>query len=199
MVLYGCSITKRVSFRGANQEFTNVYHYDFSNIIGAADGNDLINDLKGVETSLHSTDVTFVLGRVWSAGQSPGQNQMLTEVTLSGTGNQSTNISMSREMAFLVQWPAGINIRGRPVYLRKWYHSCGALNGINPSGGTMQNTTQFTGPNLAAIEAGVSGVRNVTAGANAGQLASASGRLTTGAAQAYPWLEHHQLGDMWRG
>lgn len=199
MPVYGISITKRVSFRGANQEFSNVYHYDFDNIIGAADADDAIDEIKATEIDLHSGDVTFVLGRCWSAGQSPGENQMLTEKALSGIGNMAVNSSLDRERAVLMYWPAGFNVRGRPVFLRKWYHCCGSIALQSFNSGNLQNTTALSTGVRDAIATKVGELNTITAGATSGTLCAASGRDFTSGPVTYPWLEHHQLGDAWRG
>lgn len=199
MAIYGFSITKRVSFRGVQQEFSNVYHYNFASIIGGADADDAIDDLTTHEKLLHSADVTFVLGRCWSAGQTAGQNQMLTEKALSGTGSLTANVVMDRERAFLVQWPAGFNSRGRPVFLRKWYHSCGGPASIVVSNGMLQQTVALTTTERNNLAALADNIDTISAGANQGDLCAASGRQKTGGPVAHEWLEHHQLGEAWRG
>lgn len=199
MPIYAVSITKRVSFRGANQEFSNVYHYDYSGALGQADADALIDAIKAIEVPLHSSDVTFVLGRVWTAGGSPAANQMVAEKALSGTGSQAVIGEMDRERAVLAQWPAGLNVLGRPVYLRKWFHSCGNCNAVSFSAAIFQNTAAISDANRNTIQAKVNELRQVTANAKTFNLCAKSGRLSTAPAVIYKWLEHHQLGDQWRG
>lgn len=199
MAIYGVAITKKVTFRLAPQEFSNVYHYSTSGVLGGADAESLIDQLKTIETSLHAADVTFVRGRVWTSGGSPASNVMVKEKALSGTGNQINDSSMDRERAVLAQWPAGVNNRGRPVYLRKWYHSCGAVAGVTWGSSIHANTGPISDPNRATIAAQVDNVEDITAGAHNLTLVAKSGRTRTGPLAIYKWLEHHQLGDQWRG
>lgn len=200
MAVHGLSITKRVLFRGFQQEFSNVYHYYHSTELDGTEADSLIDAVKAIEVGLHSTDVTFVVGRCWSAGGSSAANAMISEKALSGTGTQATNASMDRERAVLAQWPAGVNTRGRPVYLRKWYHSCGGIAGVNFAAAAIhQNTQEIASADRTTIAAAVDAVEEVVVNAKNMQLVAKSGRLRTGPLAIYRWLEHHQLGDKWRG
>jgi hypothetical protein len=192
----GIAVTKSVSFRGVQQEFSNQYNYE--HLTGAGlNAEQLLDELVAVEKPFHSTDVTFVRGKVWTSGGSPGENEMLIQKDLSGTGTQGTNTSMDRERAILIRWPAGVDSRGHPVYLRKWYHSCGNFAGNSFSAGILQNTLEINATIRSNIAASAEAVRELGATEVWG-LCSPTGRATTGQAQCHAWLEHHQLGDMWR-
>lgn len=192
----GLSVVKKVLFRGVQQEFSNVYHY---NLAGAQTGpfEAMLDEVKATEVTFHSSDVTFVRGAVWSSGGSPAQNQMLFQKDFTGTGNQSLNTSQDRERAVLVQWPAGLDSRGKPVYLRKWYHSCGGFAGQAFAATHLQNTVQLQQVTRDAIAAAADAMTNIGV-AEAWELVAESGRVITGDVFCHPWLEHHQLGDMWR-
>ncbi len=192
----GISIVKTVLFRGVQQEFSNVYHYE---LLGAQTGpwEALLDEMKASEINFHSSDVTFKRGAVWSAGGTPAQNAMLFQKTFTGLGGQTTNASHDRERAVLVRWPAGIDSRGKPVYLRKWYHSCGACANVSFSAGMMQNTAALSTAERTTIANAAAAFDEVGA-TEAWQLCSASGRRTSAPVEAHKYLEHHQLGDMWR-
>lgn len=195
-MIIGVSITKQVSFRGVQQEFSNVYHYTFP---GAVTGpwEDIVDEIKAFEVPWHSTDVSFVRAAVWSAGGSPGSNQMLFQKDLSGTGSSTNNASMDRERAVLIRWPAGFASNGKPVFLRKWYHSCGAFAGNTFSAGVLQQTSPLTGTQIASIAAAADAATSVGITED-WELCSPTGRVWEDNAQCHTWLEHHQLGDMWR-
>lgn len=197
MARYGVSIVKQVSFRGVNQEFSNVYYYE-GPTLDEAGATALAAAVKANEVQFHSTDVTFVRFSVWTAGGSPGTNQMISQGTLSGAGTQSLNSSMDRERAVLVQWPAGFDSRGHRVYLRKWFHSCGYCCGQSWTPGNLQNTSALSTAQKNAIVAAAAGFDGVLAAGGSYDLCAKSGRQPSLPAQAHPWLEHHQLGDMWR-
>lgn len=197
MARYGISIVKRVSFRNALQEFANVYHYNGPAVDDTA-LDLLLQQIRDFETVFFSTDVTFVRGLLWTTGGGPATNEMRVQKAFGGTGNQATLASMDVERAVLVQWPAGKNIRGRPVYLRKWFHSCGVCSSVSFGAGVLKQTTAISDPdrNLIALTAANFVTVNMPSGQY--QLCANSGRQTSGPGVTYKWLEHHQLGDMWR-
>lgn len=197
-MIVGVALTKSVSFRGVQQEFTNVYYYEDVTAV-AVPAQTLIDDIKATEVSLHSSDVTFVRAKVWKAGGTPAQNEMVLQVPLSGTGNQAANTSMDRERAVLVRWPAGLDSRGHPVYLRKWYHSCGGCNGNTFSASHLQNTGSLNSTIRNSIATKCDELSQIGT-LNAWALVAESGRTRSGAGtpECHEWLEHHQLGDMWR-
>jgi hypothetical protein len=198
----GVSITKTIAFRGGNQEFSNVYYYENAGALpDQTQAEGIIDTLTGWEKTWHSTLVTFTRGRLWSQGGSPGSNNMIFQKNLSGTGAQAVVTSMDRERAYLFRLRAGSDSRGNPVYLRKWYHSCGLFDGAVAVGTTiLDNTTGFTAGNRTALANKADTVRTMVANGGPWELVSKGGRqFTTGEQfQAHQYLEHHQLGDMWR-
>jgi hypothetical protein len=198
----GLSITKSTSFRNSTQEFSNVYYYFCgATLPSETDANALIDAVKALEVGFHSTDVTFVRGRVWSQEGSPGANNMISQKNLSGTGSRTGLVTMDKERAFLVRWRAGNDSRGQAVYLRKWYHSCGLGPGaVTPDTGTLQQTSGFTQTQRDAVAAAVESVKSLTVNGIAFALNSKAGRgVSIGeTAKCHNFLEHHQFGDMWR-
>jgi hypothetical protein len=124
---------------------------------------------------------------------------MRVQKTLTGLGLGGTGIAFDRERAILIRWPAGTDIRGRPVYLRKWYHSCGTVQGDTNIGvnSVLQNTTEIPLVGRNFIAGLAEELREVNPVETAG-LCSAKGRANQGGAQCHRFLEHHQLGDEWR-
>lgn len=200
MSITGVSITKSVSFRGVQQEFSNVYYY--STPLGAmsvAEATSAVNTIVTAEKTWHSTDVSFVRAKVWSASGSKAENEMIYQTALSGTGSQATNTSLDRERAVLVQWRAGVDTLGRPVRLRKWFHICGAYsNGTQPTTTNMQNTSQINTAIRTDMATKANALKSITAVARNFDLVGPSGRPTSGDAVTHEYLEHHQLGDEWR-
>lgn len=196
----GISILKRTAFRGSTQEFSNHYFYRSNlalpdNALAGA----LIDEIVLTERDLHSTLVTFVMGRLWSHGLGAVNNQMILERPLSGTGNQATVTSFDKERAVLVRWPAGVDNRGRPVYLRKWYHSCGNCAGTAFGSGQLDNTAEINFAGLTAIQNKAAEI-GVIGATSAWNLMAPSGRQFDGnQPQAHKFLEHRQFGDQWRG
>jgi hypothetical protein len=192
----GIQILKRCTFRLGSQHFANVYHYS-DPTAGAIDYAGLVSEIVTIEKNLHSTDVTFVSAQVWSSGGTPSQNQMQYETTLSGTGVYAANAAMDRERAILMQWPAGLNVLGKPVYLRKWFHSCGAAAAQSFGNPQLQQTAELTQANRDALATEANKLR-IIGPTDAWLLCAPSGRLHTGPGFVHKFLEHHQLGDEWR-
>lgn len=196
MPIYAIAIEKAVSFRGATQPFSNVYHYRVA--AGAAPNwTPVLDELVAIEKQLHAAAVSFVQARIWTAGGTKEQNQMVEERALSGTGAGSTHAAMDRERALLIRWPAGKDSRGKAVYLRKWFHCCGSAAGVTFSDAILQNTAQIPQSNRDGIMVEANKLRLIGL-ADEFLLVAASGREHTGPGQCHPYLEHHQLGDQWR-
>jgi hypothetical protein len=198
----GISITKSVSFRGVQQEFSNVYYYDGGiSTPSVVQADAMIDELVTIEKTFHSTLVNFMVGRLWSQGGSPSTNNMISQKTLSGTGARATFNNFDRERAFLFRLRAGVDSRGQPVYLRKWYHSCGLFTGsLSLLVGHLENTTSFTAGERDSLEAQMGSIGSLSSGGGGWVLCAKSGRLPTAGQtwEAHKFLEHHQLGDMWR-
>lgn len=197
------SITKRIAFRDSLQEFSNVYTYGSAlpNSEALLTANEIIDDIVASEKKLISASATFVHARMWSSGGTISENQMLYEKDLTGTGTPTAEVTLDRERAILFQWPAGKDSRGRTVYLRKWYHICG----ISPGGagiGTsvVANLTGLSTSTKATLAAIGGEFNRVGISADWGLIAeSGRERDTNDNPIVHPYLEHRQLGDMWRG
>lgn len=193
----GVQITKATAFRGVSQEFHNTYHYELETAV-TAPAESIVDEIVQHEKFLHSTAVDFKRAAVWSAGSDAGSNAMLFQKNLTGTGSQVHNTSMDRERALLIRWPAGFDVRGNPVYLRKWYHSCGDAEGQSlGSAGILGNTQEIPTATRDLIATRANELRSVGS-VSPWELVSPTGRDATGPAQCHKFLEHHQLGDMWR-
>lgn len=197
MPKYGVAIEKSVSFRGVQQPFSNRYHYEGATMT-PAQATQLAQNVAGQEKVLHSTDVSFKYFRVWLDTGNKATSEMVAQGNLSGVGQSASSPTMDRERAVLIQWRAGSDSRGRPVFLRKWYHVCGQFGSFTFQGGHLQNTLAFTTSERNTINQAAGGLEVVSDGADAKTLAAPPGRQRTGQAQVHPYLEHHQLGDQWR-
>jgi hypothetical protein len=195
-VQVGVSITMSSPFRDSTQEWTNVFHYkDGTALLAPSEA--MIDEIVGVLKALHSSLVTFVRAKVWSSGGTQAQNQMLFQKQLSGNGVAGSDSGMDKERAYLIRWPAGFDSRGKPVYLRKWFHTCGAFGAtVAATSGVLANVTGMTAAQRTAIANAADVLKRVTS--PLWILCAESGREAQNVAQAHKYLEHHQLGDMWR-
>jgi hypothetical protein len=198
----GVSITKSTTFRGGNQEFSNVYYYEMLAFPSVAEAETLIDNLVFTEKRLHSSVVTFVIARVWKQIGTKAENEMITQKLLSGAGLNGTVTNFDRERAFLFRLRAGVDTRGNPVYLRKWFHACGKLTDtVLVGAGNLENTTSFSGADRTAMVDAMDAIGDANGSAGAPKLCAKGGRLPTPGEtwSAHQFLEHRQLGDMWRG
>ena len=198
----GISITKSVAFRDSVQQFSNVYFYvNTGSLPDGAGADNLIDEVTALERPRHSTLVSFVIGRVWSQGGSPGTNNMISQKTLTGTGSGGSDPNMDKERAYLFRRRAGTDSRGNPVYLRKWYHVCGSWDsGVAASATIQSNATGFTSGQRTTLAGHMTNFNTLTSGGGGWEICAKSGRQATQPLwEAHKYLEHHQLGDMWRG
>lgn len=202
MARIGISITKSVAFRNSTQEFSNVYYFELDGgLPSQSQAATIIDNLKAQEVPFHSTLVTFVRGRLWSQAGSPGANEMIDQHNLSGTGTTAAISGFDKERAYLVQGRAGNDSRGNPVFLRKWYHSCGNGPGnVAPAASVIDQSTNLSTTNQNTINTAVGTIDDLSAGGATGHLCAKGGRqLGVGnSLVSHPFLEHHQLGDQWR-
>lgn len=202
MTRVGISITMSVTFRSAVQEFSNVIYYDGLTgrpSVSAADG--LIDELVTKLRPLYANTVSFKRGRIWEQTGDKATTEMISQKNLTGTGSGgSANGNMDKERAYLFSLRAGVDSRGNPVKLRKWIHACFDLGGITTAGDILANNAGFSTAQRNTLAGLVSGLGSCGSGATLGTICSKVGRTSTSGAnwEAHPYLEHHQLGDMWR-
>ncbi len=193
----GIQITKSTLFRGVQQEFHNIYHFSLATAV-TAPSEPLVDEIVTKEKALHNTITAFKRASVWTAGGTKAENRMIFQKPLTGFGSILASTTMDKERALLIRWPAGFDVRGLPVYLRKWFHVGG-----NPAGvglGTpaiLSNEGGISDGERATVANMADGLRNIGTG-DFWQLVSAKGRDTKAPAQCHKFLEHHQLGDQWR-
>jgi hypothetical protein len=201
MARYGVNILKRCSFRGGTQHFGNTYYYEVNISASSLSALEtMLDELVAKEKAMHATDVTFVRGRVWSQVGTPSQNNMLVDKALSGTGALTTSTTMDRERAFLVRFRAGVDSRGRPVYLRKWWHlMAGSIAGSGITNDQLKQVEELNSTQRSALETFANSMKTFTTGGQTANLVAKGGRGIDGATAAHRYLEHHQLGDEWRG
>jgi hypothetical protein len=204
MALIGIAITKEVTFRDSVQPFSNQYYYANGPVGGAPDvaaANALIDELVVLEKTFHSSLVTFAYARLWTAGLGEILNQMVVQKPLSGVGSATGDSTMDKERAYLFRWRAGVDSRGTPVFLRKWYHTCGVFPGAGTvSSAILANISGFSQASRDAMENNVDNIHTLASGGGGWNLCSKAGRFAdNNQPEAHQYLEHHQLGDQWRG
>lgn len=125
-----CSVTliKKMSYRGnPNEEWSNKYFLTGGVPASDAEWLALVNALKAQERTCYSLNMTIVRAYGYNSDElnadSVYQRDMVaaTETvvgTLSSTGGQLTQA----ESAAWVRWKTSRMSRGKPIYLRKYFH-----------------------------------------------------------------------------
>jgi hypothetical protein len=204
MAIFGINIRKQVTFRGSLQPFSNTYFYEIvgpSSSILDVDLNLLLDKLILEERGVHSSEVEFSDARVWSAGGTPLENETRFIRDLSSLGQLGQQANLDRERCVLIQWPAGRSILQRKVYLRKWYHVCGlSLGNVAWTDAVLQQSLQVSSTIRSSYASFAARLRTIETlpGPLNWNLVSEKGREITAAGAMHTFLEHHQLGELWR-
>jgi|SRR5215213_1514406 len=204
MTRYGVSIEKVTPFRNGSQHSANVYYYEIpiTPVSGSPELSELIDKLVAKEKAFMTSSWTWTRGRAWSQIGSPAQNDMLVDKALSGTGALTPHSQIDKERAVLIRFRAGNDSRGRPVYLRKWFHiDATVILGSTISNGAIKQDTGLTTAQRTAGEVIGNDLKSIGVGAGGlitCSLVAKNGRAIDGATQTHPFYEHHQLGDEWR-
>jgi hypothetical protein len=138
---------------------------------------------------------------LWTQGGAPSANNMISQKNLSGTGSKTPLGTMDKERAYLFRIRAGVDSRGNPVFLRKWYHNGGPfVTGLVISNGILANTSGFSTTERGNMVAAMQAIGDANGSASSPKICAKSGRLPDAGANwsAHQFLEHHQLGDQWR-
>jgi hypothetical protein len=154
-----------------------------------------------MEKTFHGLTVTFVRGRLWTETGNKATNNMISQKNLSGTGARASVANMDKERAFLFRLRAGVDSRGQPVYLRKWFHACAVFySGQTLGSSILDNSTSFTSTERTNMVNQMNTIGSLTAAAGPWSLCAKSGRQPTAGEvwTSHAFLEHHQLGDQWR-
>jgi hypothetical protein len=197
----GVSITKSCPFRGATQEFSNVYYYEMVTTPSQSEADGIIDSITTLEKTFHSTGVTFVRGRLWLETGNKATSEMISQKNLSGTGARAAIAGLDPERAYLFRARAGNDSRGNPVYLRKWYHSVGQFAvGVTVGTGQTSQQSSFTNAEKDTLRNAMQGIGDAGGAAGSLKLVAKTGRQIDQGATWTPhsWFEHHQMGDMWR-
>ncbi len=179
------------------------YNNGIGTVPGSATAETLLDEVVNFEKSIHATNVEFTYGRVWHQTLLNITSEMIFQKPLTGLGSALVGGSMDRERAYLIRWRAGSDSRGNPVYLRKWYHTCGQFGTASGAltAAILENVSGFTSAQLTAISSKAQEIYNIGGAPGDWDLVAKSGRGVSGgnSPQCHPFLEHHQLGDQWRG
>lgn len=197
MSTFAVAVTKQVQWREFQQPFSNVYHYS-----GAPgdefDDEGVANAVLAAEQEIHGSNITFTQVRTYGpTDQGAAANVNRTVQDFNSVGLATADGSYYRELAWLVIWPLGrYGPRNHPHWLRKWLHTSTfyELTATSTSG---EVPLYEWPPPLDTYASAVTQLQDSTTGSVL-TLAAPDGRTPIDNAKGYPYLEHRQLGDLWR-
>jgi hypothetical protein len=125
-MILGVSVTKSTGWRGIQEEFTNVWHFDAT---VDTTSKEVADAVVAGERPVFGPNVNFKRVQVWGpADAGPAQNQMLLQEDLTGTGEAFPGAICAKELSVVASWDTGrVNTRGGRIFLRKYLH-VGQLN-----------------------------------------------------------------------
>jgi hypothetical protein len=171
-MILGVSITKRTTWRGIEEEFSNVYH--FSTDVGTT-SDQVVDGVLAAEREIFGNNVVFVNAKVW--GPTDGtqlQSRMLLQRNFANSGNLATGAITAKELAVVVEWDTGrINLRGGRIFLRKYLH-VGRLASTDEE--AAKGNTPIAASTLTAVAAYAADVQNAV-GVSAAPLCDEKGRV----------------------
>lgn len=191
---------KRCAYRGSVEGFSNVYIYRLlTSAISEEVAQALADEVIENERALHGPSVQHVACNIstplYLNSDVTAFYQFPYDSALPGSAP-----TMDPERAIFIQWPAGRNVKNRPVTLRKWYHPCDVnIEQVTFTSGMQAQQSQITSTLRGILATVAQNLAQIGPGpADFIELVSPTNRERTGPAVCYPWLEHHELGEQWR-
>jgi hypothetical protein len=170
-MILGVSVTKQTSWRGIQEQFSNVYHYDAAvDVTSKQVADSVVNNEKG----LFGASVAFKNVKVWGpADGTKEQSQMLLQEDLTGNGSGAAGSQTAKELSAVVSWDTGrVNSRGGRIFLRKYLH-LGNIQGTDEA--AAKGNTTLPQADISSIEAYGSLSKNVV-GVSGASICDKKGR-----------------------
>lgn len=176
MAPFGVAITKKVTWRGGDEQFSNVYHYDMGASLTVAEADALANAVVAAEKPAFGTNVTYLQARIFGpTDQGQAANNMIDILDLTGNGSQAGGSDMPFELCLVVENYIGRGPHGHKQFLRKYLHICKV--GSGDVGGPSYGNTTITG-NMSSIGVAYwNRIKQVTSSSNQHKLCSKNGKL----------------------
>lgn len=193
MAILGVSITKSFLYRGNQERWDNVYHFE----VPEADeqtARDIIEALNPIETAVHGDSVNFREARAWSAGGTPEENETVLILDLTGVGGQPARGDWFATACYFVQIRTDRDsATGKPVYLSKYLRSRTAF-GETITQEAMTGREQLPGSVQDNIFNYMNDLTPLSTSSGDYNLAAPSGRVAvSGLPEVDPYIEDHEL------
>jgi hypothetical protein len=181
---FGFQITKKVTWRGNEEQFSNVYHYNMGATLSVADADAMLVAIRNAELPAFGTNVGFIQGRAFGpTDQGQAANNMIDILDWTGVnGSQSGGLDIPYEETLVVENFIGRGPQGRKQFLRKYLHICRVA--AADSGAPQLGNGTITG-NMSAIGVAYwNRIKQITAASNQWKLCTKLGKLYDNIADA---------------
>lgn len=186
MAIVQAVINKRFAYRGSQETYSCVYHLSGTQPADTSAWNAVLDALKNAELGVTNAACTWTDGYGYNAGHwedKPQQTDAHQIWSTSNTGTLATTggVICPGDDAVWVRWATGdLNSKGKPIYLRKYFHPAWA----GSTGGDVVLPAQVTalGVYAAKLTDGTSipgGLKVCRPNGDLGSTALASAYITT--------------------
>lgn len=185
MTPYGIQIVHSMLWRGKQEEFATVWHFNVAATFPSDSGwNDLIDKVVAEEKPLYKPGVSFLRGRVWgptydywdATPENKNASQMRFIKDLTGAGTLVGGAAMPNEFAVMTSLYVGRGPKGGKQILRKFFHSGYLPAGVDGSA-YLRGETAIPAASKTPYVTAVGNLRNVTLASFANQLCTPGGKI----------------------
>lgn len=177
MAPYAVQITLSQPWKGLEEEFSHVFHYDSDVLVNLEAGwNDLVDAIVVQLRPLYANSVKFVRARVHGPTHlTKIEDEMRFVKDLTGTGSVSVGALIPPELAVVAQCYVGRGPKGGKQILRKYVHSQTLPQG---SAGSSYERAQAKLPQLVKDQyiTRFNNLKNVAIGANSVAICTPEGK-----------------------
>lgn len=192
MGAYGVSVEKKLTFRGLDERFANIYHYVISAPV-ETDYTNLADAVVARDKAAYPSAVTYLTTRVYGPTEgSKADNLMRLVRDESGAGTKSvTGSVIYPELCYVTAIYVGRSpVKNRKVFVRKYIRCLqGYTGGTNASSGAVNSTDQGT------VNSWMNANKTVTSGGVSFDMCTPKNQGVPALNQAFtlPWLHVRQI------
>lgn len=176
---WGITTIKRFTYRGTSEDWSNTYYFEGTQPADFSGFENIAEAIAAQEKSFLPSTHEVVEWYGYVEGQDESEHHGFL------TGNQGTLTTTGGtiapgDAAFWVRWPTGVNnSKGKPIYLRKYYHGAVADNTNHDNVLAGQRTAAKTACDTISDSLGIGPVTNAGGDKPASDECTVSTYVTT--------------------